>query len=122
MLTGIAFGLLVGIIYFVRESFAKPQPPARASSDIPDTLDKGEDPKDIHWCCNCKHYRKVAEYEDIWKGLWREQSAPSREKIPCKIVLKTFEVWNAYYDKTDPKDRTLFPKGCSFFEKQAQSG
>lgn len=74
--------------------------------------------KDIHWCRTCAHYRKVSEYEDTMKGLWHEESMPRSDKIPCKIVFETSQVWDAYYG-TAPKSRTLFPKDCPFFEKRA---
>ena len=120
MLTGLAFGLLIGIIYFVWESFAKPPLSARASSNIFGTADIGEDPIDIQWCRNCKHHRKIAEYEDIPNGLYSAKSMPSQEMLPCKIVLKTLDVWKTFY-AMDPKvDRTLFPNGCSLFERQPQ--
>lgn len=74
--------------------------------------------EDIHWCRTCKHHRKVEEYEDTMKGLWREESMPRSDKLPCKIVLETSPVWEDYYD-TEPKSRTLFPKDCLFYERQA---
>lgn len=74
--------------------------------------------QDIHWCRTCKHHRKVSEYEDTMKGLWHEESRPRSDKLPCKIVLETSQVWDAYYE-TEPKSRTLFPKDCPFFERQA---
>lgn len=74
--------------------------------------------KDIHWCRTCKHHRKVSEYEDTMKGLWHEESMPRSDKLPCKIVLETSQVWEAYYE-AEPKSRALFPKDCPFFEKQA---
>ena len=74
--------------------------------------------KDIRWCRTCKHYRKVPEYEDTMKGLWKKESMPRSDKLPCKIALETSQVWEAYYE-TEPKSRALFPKDCPFFEKQA---
>lgn len=73
---------------------------------------------DIRWCQTCKHHRKVPEYEDTMKGLWQEKSMPRSDKLPCKIALETSNVWKAYYE-TDPKSRSLFPKDCQLFERQA---
>jgi len=72
--------------------------------------------KEIKWCRICKHYRKVSEYEDTMKGLWRETSIPRSDKLPCKIVLETSQVWEAYYE-TEPKSRSLFPKDCPQYEQ-----
>ena len=74
--------------------------------------------KEIRWCRTCKHYRKVPEYEDTMKGLWHEKSMPRSDKLPCKIALETSNLWEAYYE-TDPKSRSLFPKDCQLFERQA---
>lgn len=80
---------------------------------------KSETPaKNINWCRTCKHHRKVSEYEDTMKGLWREESMPRSDKLPCKIVLETSQVWEAYYE-TEPKSRALFPKNCPQYEHQA---
>lgn len=73
--------------------------------------------KDINWCRSCRHHRKVSEYEDSMNGLWHEDSIPRSDKLPCKIVLETSIVWEAYYE-TEPKARSLFPKNCPRFEKQ----
>lgn len=72
--------------------------------------------KDINWCRSCRHHRKVSEYEDSMSGLWHEESIPRSDKLPCKIVLETSIVWEAYYE-TEPKARSLFPKNCPRFEK-----
>lgn len=70
----------------------------------------------IKWCRTCKHHRKVSDYEDTMKGLWREASMPRSDKLPCKIALETSQVWEAYY-KTEPKSRSLFPKDCPQYEQ-----
>ncbi|MFZ2171580.1 MAG: hypothetical protein WAW61_18320 [Methylococcaceae bacterium] len=73
---------------------------------------------DINWCRTCKHYRKVSEYEDIMEGyLCSAKSMPRSDKLPCKIVLETSQVWEAFY-KIKPKSRALFPKNCPHYEKQ----
>jgi len=72
---------------------------------------------DIRWCRTCKHHRKIPEYEDTMKGLWQEESIPRSDKLPCKIVLETSQIWEAYYE-TEPRSRALFPRDCLFFEKQ----
>lgn len=72
--------------------------------------------KEIKWCRTCKNYRKVSEYDDTFKGLWHETSMPRSDKLPCKIVLETSQVWEAYY-KTEPKSRSLFPKDCPRYEQ-----
>lgn len=71
---------------------------------------------DINWCRTCKHHRKVSEYENTMTGLWREESIPRSDKLPCKIVLETSKVWEAFYE-TDSKSRSLFPKNCTHYEK-----
>lgn len=72
--------------------------------------------KEIKWCRTCKHHRKVSDYEEIMKGLWRETSMPRSDKLPCKIVLETTQVWKTYYE-TEPKLRSLFPKECPQYER-----
>ena len=74
--------------------------------------------KDIRWCRTCRHHRKVPEYENTMTGLWRKESMPRSDKLPCKIVLETSQAWEAYYE-TEPKSRALFPGDCPFFERQA---
>jgi hypothetical protein len=71
--------------------------------------------KEIEWCRTCRHHRKINEYEDTMKGLWRETSIPRSDKLPCKIVLETSHVWESYYE-TEPKSRLLFPKDCPQYE------
>lgn len=70
----------------------------------------------IKWCRTCKHHRKVGDYEDTMKGLWHETSIPRSDKLPCRIVLETSQVWEAYYE-TEPKSRSLFPKDCPQYEQ-----
>ena len=47
----------------------------------------------IKWCRTCRHHREVSDYEDTIKGLWHEASMPRSDKLPCKIVLETSQVW-----------------------------
>lgn len=72
----------------------------------------------IEWCGNCKHHRRSKEFEDHVKGLWRADSIPPRDKLPCNIILETTGVWERHFE-LQPNSRTLFPKNCPFFEKRA---
>lgn len=81
--------------------------------DILFPLKSNSSGKDIDWCRSCRHYRKVSEYEDSMHG---EDSIPRSDKLPCKIVLETSMVWEAYYE-AEPKARSLFPKNCPRFER-----
>lgn len=74
--------------------------------------------QNIQWCRTCKHYRKSKEYEDTFKGLWRSESMPRSDKLPCNISLETANVWQLYFS-LEPDSRALFPKDCSFYEKKA---
>jgi hypothetical protein len=69
------------------------------------------------WCKTCKHYRKSREYENIMRGLWRSAVLPQSDKLPCSIVSGTSGVWKRHFE-SEQKTRSLFPKGCSFFERK----
>jgi len=82
-------------------------------------LKEASDVQAINWCRTCKHHRKVQEYEDISnKGLWRSETMPSSDKLPCNIALETGNVWKQYFSSM-PVSRALFPKHCPVFEKRA---
>jgi hypothetical protein len=75
------------------------------------------DAQKIEWCRNCSHYRRSKEYEDISRGLWRLDSMPSSDKLPCNIVLEASPTWKHHFE-TPPKNRTLFPNNCTLFESR----
>lgn len=79
--------------------------------------DKTAVANDVAWCRNCKHYRKAKEYEDIMTGLWRSESVPRSDKLPCAIPLEAADTWKRYYS-FKPSQRALFPKDCSLFERR----
>jgi hypothetical protein len=75
------------------------------------------DVQKIEWCRNCSHYRRSKEYEDTGRGLWRLNSMPSSDKLPCSIVLEASATWKHHFE-TPPKNRTLFPDNCTLFERR----
>lgn len=74
--------------------------------------------KEIRWCRNCRQYKKSKEYEEIMHGLWRSESMPRSDKLPCKIVLEISDTWKHHFEN-EPRSRGLFPKDCPSFEKRA---
>jgi len=75
-------------------------------------------PETLSWCRTCAHHRKSKEYEDPINGLWRSESMPRSDNLPCRIPLETADTWRAYF-ATPQGARTLFPKGCPSFESRA---
>ncbi|MBU3981073.1 MAG: hypothetical protein KKH20_10130 [Proteobacteria bacterium] len=70
------------------------------------------DPKSIHWCKTCKHYKKVKRFDDTIDGIWRNEKLPDNNSIPCRIIDETINVWNNFFS-LDTDKRTLYPKDCS---------
>lgn len=75
------------------------------------------DPKKIQWCKTCKYFKKVKNFDDLVRGLWREKAMPNQENIPCKIFEKTKEIWKGYFDLEENK-RATYPRNCTFWEKR----
>jgi len=75
-------------------------------------------PETVNCCRTCAHYRKSEEYEDLMNGLWRSESMPRSDKLPCSIPLETADTWQAYF-ATPQGARTPFPNGCPSFETRA---
>lgn len=68
----------------------------------------------IKWCRNCKFYQKSSKYEESMKGLWWSTTIPDTTLLPCRVVINTSEVWQAFF-KSPLSERALFPKSCPFY-------
>jgi len=75
------------------------------------------DPQKIQWCKTCKYFKKNKKYEETINGLWRNETMPNKELIPCKEFDKTKEIWENYYN-LNQSERTLYPKNCNFWKKR----
>ena len=76
----------------------------------------GIDVTEIRYCKNCRYYRHSPEYENIIDGLWRAESLPPLNALPCKIVEKSVPVWEEYFEMT-MNSRAMFPRMCPLFEE-----
>ncbi|MEX2578422.1 MAG: hypothetical protein WD342_05125 [Verrucomicrobiales bacterium] len=69
----------------------------------------------IEWCKNCIHFRRIRGWED---NLWQLEALPTDGRLPCKIFDQTTEVWQSYAS-LDPKQRTMYPKQCSYLKMKS---
>tara|TARA_R110002049_G_scaffold296531_1_gene484694 strand:+ start:412 stop:2232 length:1821 start_codon:yes stop_codon:yes gene_type:complete len=81
-------------------------------------LKQSSEAKNIAWCKNCVHYKKSKTYEDSMRGTWGAEEMPRSDELPCKIAPEAMETWAEHYE-TERSQRTLYPKNCSEFVKNA---
>jgi hypothetical protein len=73
------------------------------------------DVKEIQWCSNCIHFRKVNGW--LYDNIHMSEYLIPEENIPCKIFLNTIDVWKSFFSGK-LNDRYLYPKNCNAFVKK----
>jgi hypothetical protein len=113
--------ILIASIFLIMPVISVVMMPLMAILALPIDLlfpkNKGDNPPQIDWCRNCKHYRKSKDYEDTIRGFWRADGIPRSDKLPCSIPLETSDVWKEYYS-AGLSSRRLFPEDCPYFAKR----
>lgn len=78
-------------------------------------LKKGIDTKNLNWCKTCTYFRKIKDWE--FKNHYSKEML-GEDKIPCKIFLKTNDVWLRFFN-TPEMEKTLYPKNyCSHWARR----
>lgn len=73
---------------------------------------------EITWCKNCTHFRKIKGWEG-WDGLYRRDTMPAHDCLPCRILPQTEEVWARFFAVPSGQKR-LYPTDCPCFERQSR--